>query len=350
MLVVGVTGIAGQAVAESFLKHGWSVTGLARRHVSGLNDIASVNVDLRDEDALKEALRDATPDAIVVTAWMRGSSEQENIEINSKILRNLFALLGSTSRVRHVALLTGTKHYVGAFGDYDSAVMAETPFREDSPRLPKPNFYYAQEDELFKASEKLGFTWTVHRSHTMFGFAAENIMNMVLTISVYANICKALSRPFKFPGSIEQWNFVVDVTDSNLAAEQIYWACTTPSAANQAYNVTNGDVFRWRWLWPQIADYFGLGWEGPSTNPDTLENQMAGVESAWQKIAIENHLVEPDVSKLASWWHTDSDLGRQIECLTDNTKAKQAGFLGFRNSAQSFFEKVEQYRAANIIP
>ena len=34
--------------------------------------------------------------------------------------------------------------------------MPETPFHEDEPRLPSPNFYYAQEDELFAAAERDG--------------------------------------------------------------------------------------------------------------------------------------------------------------------------------------------------
>jgi hypothetical protein len=31
------------------------------------------------------------------------------------------------------------------------------------------------------------------------------------------------------------------------------WAATDPRAANQAYNINNGDMFRWEEMWPALA-------------------------------------------------------------------------------------------------
>ena len=45
------------------------------------------------------------------------------------------------------------------------------------------------------------------------------------------------------------------------------------------------------------------------------------------------------MSRLASWWHTDGDLGRDMECLTDMNKSKKAGFLGFRSTPDSIASK-----------
>lgn len=349
-LVVGVTGIIGQTVAKQFLDQGWEVHGISRRHTSEIAGVKQISVDLLDADAVQAKLAGVQPDVVVITAWIRKETEAENIEVNSATLRNLFQGLEVDGGVRHVALLTGLKHYLGPFDDYATAVMAETPFHESEPRLPNPNFYYAQEDELFAASKKQGFTWSVHRAHTVFGFAVDNAMNMVLTLSVYATICKELGLPFIFPGSTEQWNGVIDVTDADLLGEQLIWACTHPEAENEAFNIANGDTFRWRWLWPQIAEHFGVEWEAPKSEINPLEKQMAGLEETWKKIAARKGLIEADVSKLASWWHTDSDLGRQIECFTDMNKSREAGFLNFRNTPKSFLEKVSRYRDAKIIP
>jgi nucleoside-diphosphate-sugar epimerase len=228
--------------------------------------------------------------------------------------------------------------------------MAETPFHETEQRLDYPNFYYAQEDELFAAAARTGIGWSVHRSHTVLGFAVGNAMNMVLTLSVYATLCKELGRPFIFPGSHMQWNGLTDVTDADLLAEQMIWAATHPEGKNQAFNTANGDVFRWRWLWPQLADFFGLPWEGVVGEPRTLVSQMAGMEDAWRAIAAKYGLVEPDLGRLASWWHSDADLGRTIEVLTDMTKSREAGFLGFRSTPKSFLAWIAQYRAARILP
>ena len=52
---------------------------------------------------------------------------------------------------------------------------------------------------------------------------------------------------------------------------------------------------------------------------------MAGMDGTWADIAAEHDLVEPDLGRVASWWHTDGDLGRDIEVLTDMNKSRTAG-------------------------
>src|SRR5262249_7521769 len=159
---------------------------------------------------------------------------------------------GRGGTVRHVALVTGLKHYLGPFEAY-AKVQPDTPFSEEAARLPYENFYYVQEDVLFAAAERDGFTWTVHRPHTLIGWALGNAMNMAVRLAVYAAICRETGRPFHFPGSREQWEAVTDVTDAGLLADHLVWAATTPAAADHALNVVNGDVFRWRRLWPKLA-------------------------------------------------------------------------------------------------
>lgn len=350
-LVVGATGIAGQTVSRQLVSAGWEVHGLARRGNSMPAGVIPIQVDLLDESATHAALAGLRPEIVIITAWIRKDTEAENIAVNSATLRSLFSALEPDGGVRHVALLTGLKHYLGPFEDYATGVKAETPFKESEPRLPSPNFYYAQEDELFAAAERMGFTWSVHRSHTVFGFAVDNAMNMVLTLSVYATICKELGQKFIYPGSVEQWNFITDVTDAELLGEQLVWASTHPEGENEAFNIANGDVFRWRWLWPQIAEHFGVEWEGPTGTPRTLVESMTDVApEVWKRIAEREGLAESDVSKLASWWHSDSDLGREIECVTDMTKSREAGFLNFRSTRTSFFDTVTRYREAKLLP
>jgi nucleoside-diphosphate-sugar epimerase len=350
-LIVGVTGISGQVIAKQLLKEGWDVYGLSRR-IEGLPaGVHHIKADLLDAEGVKTALAGLKPEIVFMTAWIKKDTEAENIEVNGATIRNLLAGLEPDGGVRHVALQTGLKHYLGPFDNYANAVMAETPFHEDEPRLDVPNFYYTQEDELFAAAKKQGFTWSVHRSHTIFGYAVDNAMNMVLTLSVYAEIQKALGKPFIYPGSTQSWNGVVDVTDADLLGEQLVWAATNPAGEDQAFNIANGDTFRWRWLWPQIAEHFGLDYEGPKAEHfQPLEEQMKDAAPVWEEIAKKHGLAVSDVTKLASWWHSDSDLGRQIECFTDMTKSREAGFLNFRSSPKSFFSNVQAYRDANILP
>ncbi|CAN5373284.1 SDR family oxidoreductase [soil metagenome] len=349
-LVVGATGIIGQTLSAQLVEQGWDTYGLSRSGAVTTPGVTSLTADLLDTDSLKTALAGTKPELVAITAWMRMGTEAENIEVNSATVRNLLAVLEAENSVTHVALLTGLKHYLGPFERYAVGVMADTPFHEEEPRLDSPNFYYAQEDELFAAAEKSGFGWSVHRSHTVFGFATGNAMNMVLTLSVYATLCKELGLPFIFPGSKMQWEGITDVTDSDLLAEQIIWAGTHPEGHDEAFNIANGDVFRWRWLWPQLAALFDVEWEGFVDAPRTLESRMSGMADAWRDIAAKYDLVEPDITRLASWWHSDSDLGREIEVLTDMTKSRKAGFLNFRSTPDSLRDKVDRYRAARIIP
>jgi nucleoside-diphosphate-sugar epimerase len=348
-LVVGVTGIVGQAVARRLLADGWEIYGLSRSG-SPVDGVTAVKADLGDPIGLARALDGVNPELVAITAWTRKDTEAENIAVNGGAVRNLLAALEQSKSVRHVALMTGLKHYLGPFEAYATGKMPDTPFHEEEPRLDAPNFYYAQEDELFSSAERNGFTWSVHRAHTVFGYATGNAMNMVATLCAYAAICRKRGLPFVFPGSETQWNGVTDVTDAELLAEQILWAASNDAGHDQAFNIANGDAFRWRWLWPQVANHFGLEWEGFSGEPRTLEKAMEGTEATWREIADEHGLVESDLSRVASWWHTDGDLGRNIEVLTDMNKSRKAGFTGTRDTRDSFFDYAERYRAARVTP
>ncbi|MCW4148041.1 SDR family oxidoreductase [Halomonas sp. 18H] len=346
-LVVGATGITGGNLASYLVASGWTVYGLSRRATqqSGVIPIAA---DLLDEPATEQALAGLPITHVFYCTWIRRDNEKANVEANSAMMRNLFEALDSDS-LQHASLVTGTKQYLGSFEAYGSGRI-ETPFRESEPRVPGDNFYYALEDVLFEAAERHGFAWNVHRPHTVIGYARGNAMNMGTTIAVYASICKATGRPFVFPGSQIQWNALTDMTDALVLARQMEWAVTTPGAANQAFNTVNGDVFRWRRMWREIGEYFGLDVANCPETPQPLDEQMADAESTWREIAKKHDLVEPDVDKLASWWHTDADLGRDQECVNDTSKARDFGFDHFRETRGAFFDLFDRLRAEKIIP
>ena len=348
-LVVGASGITGSAIVDQLAEAGWDVVALARRAGRSIAGVRWITADLRSAPDLNRVLAAETPDRVFFTAWSRQETEELNIEVNAGMVRDLLAALDH-SPVQHVALVTGLKHYLGPFESYGKGAMPDTPFREEAPRLDVPNFYYAQEDELFAAAARNGFTWSVHRSHTVIGHAVGNLMNMGLTLAAQASICKHLGIPFVFPGSETQWNGLTDMTDATILAEQMVWAASSPAGADQAFNIVNGDVFRWRTMWPIIAAYFGVEPEGFDAAPRPLETQMAGMENIWAEIAAKHDLVEPDLSRIASWWHTDADLGRDLEVLTDISKSRLAGFGAHHRTADSFAALFDRYRAERLIP
>lgn len=349
-LVVGATGIAGQALCEDLVARGWSVTGVSRRSAVTMPGVTPVLVDLTDPVAVTAALGEVRPTAVFFAVWMRMSSEAENIRVNAGIVRDVLAAVCPGGSVRHVSLMTGLKHYLGPFEAYAQGESRETPFHEYEPRLDLPNFYYAQEDEMWAAAETYGFTWSVHRSHTVIGFAVGNAMNMGMTLAVQASLCKELGRPFVFPGNDVQWNGLTDMTDADLLARQMVWTAETPGLPSQAYNTANGDVFRWKWMWPRIAELLGADPEGYAERPRPLEEQMVGMEGTWATIVEREGLAEPDLSRVASWWHSDADLNRPLECFTDMTNSRRYGFMDASVTLDSFAALFERLRRERIIP
>ena len=348
-LVVGVTGISGGNVARRLLADGWEVLGLCRRPHDLDDRITPLSADLEDLDAVATAVRGSAPTHVFHATWSRRPTEAENCDVNGRMLQNVLDAVSGEGTVRHVALVTGLKHYLGPFEAYAKA-QPDTPFSEDQPRLPYENFYYVQEDVLFEAADRDGFTWSVHRPHTLIGWALGNAMNMGVTLAVYAAICRETGRGFHFPGSREQWEAVTDVTDASLLADHLVWASTTPAAENQALNIVNGDVFRWRRMWPRLADALGVEAVGFDGEPAPLEQQMADAADVWPEIVRRHGLRDMNVETLASWWHTDADLGRTIETFTDMGRSRRLGFTGVRDTESSFTDLFGRLREERIVP
>ncbi|WP_269046691.1 NAD-dependent dehydratase [Paenarthrobacter sp. Z7-10] len=257
-------------------------------------------------------------------------TEAENITVNAAMVRKVLDTTAASGHLEHVALVTGLKHYLGPFEAYGTGATRDAPFHGDEPRLDAPNFYYAQEDELWQAADRHRFAWSVHRSHTMIGHAIGNAMNLV-------------------PGNEVQRNGVTDMTDSRLLARQMIWA-TNPGLPSQAYSTANGDVFRWRWMWPRIAQMLGVEPEGYAHRPRPLGEQMAGKADLWRQLVERESLVEPDLARVASWWHTDSDLNRPVECFTDMTRSRSAGFTDHADTLTSFATLFDILRNDRVIP
>jgi len=245
-LIAGASGIIGNSLARQLAANGWLVYGLARRPPDDLEGVSAVPADLLNPASLHAALHDLRPTHVFITTWMRQATEAGNIEVNGRMVRNLLDALSPAGSVQHVALVTGLKHYLGPFEAYGKGVLPATPFREEQPRLDIENFYYAQEDEVYAAAGRDGFGWSIHRPHTVIGYALGNAMNMGVTLAAYATICRETGRPFHFPGSAAQWNGLTDITDARQLARQLEWAATTVGAGCGDASPTGSGWSRWR--------------------------------------------------------------------------------------------------------
>ena len=77
---------------------------------------------------------------------------------------------------------------------------------------------------------------------------------------------------------------------------------------------------------------------------------MADCGPLWREIAAKHGLAEPELDRLASPWHTDLDLGRPLEVMTDMANSRRRGFTGYRATEDSFLDLFAQLRADRLIP
>ena len=82
----------------------------------------------------------------------------------------------------------------------------------------------------------------------------------------------------------------------------------------------------------------------------SLEAEMAGQEQAWREIVAKHDLRPTELNEIASWWHTDGDLGRRVATFADMTKSRDRGFTAYQDSVRSFTDAFDRLRAAKVLP
>ena len=83
-------------------------------------------------------------------------------------------------------------------------------------------------------------------TETVCGFALGNPMNIATVIATYAAITKEFGLPLRFPGKPGAYRAIYQATDADLLARAMVFCATDARAANDVFNITNGDFFRWR--------------------------------------------------------------------------------------------------------
>ena len=361
-LVIGVTGIVGNSLAEilplSDTPGGpWKVYGVARRPRPNWNKnyhVEYIQCDVFDTKETQTKLSQLTDVThIFYVTWASRPTEAQNCETNGTMFRNVLqAVIPHTPNLKHICLQTGTKHYLGPFETFGKIEHHIPPFTEDMPRLNVSSFYYTQEDILFdEVKNKDGLTWSVHRPTTIFGFSPYSLMNIIGMFCVYAAICKYEGLTLKFPGNKDAWEYYyVTSSDADLIAEQQIWAVVDPNARNEAFNCNNGDVFKWKDLWKVLAEQYGIEnygfMEGERV---TLVDLMKDKSLVWDEIVRENQLQPTKLEEVGVWWFADMML-KGGDFVDSMNKSKEHGFLGFRNSKDSMITWINKMKTYKIVP
>lgn len=356
IVVAGATGLVGNAALRHFCASDrCEVVALSRRKPRDLHGARHVPVDLTsDADCRRAAaeLRGATH--LIYAALYEapqlvdGWRDAQQIRINDQMLRNLMGALEPVApELRHVALLQGTK----AYGVHVRPLTV--PAREGrSEMYEQPNFYWAQEDFLRELQTGKAWHWTILRPVLIVGLAMGGAMDLIPPLGVYAAMLREQGRPLDYPGGAPRVSQAVDV---DLLAGAIAWSGEAKVARNEAFNVTNGDVFTWENIWPAVAD--ALEMKPGKAVPLSLAKASAEWAEPWDAIRRKDNLLSPGLADFVglSFQYADYSLryGHAESgppSIVSTVKINRAGFTEMMDTEDMFRKWFRQAKAERLLP
>lgn len=345
-LIAGATGAVALRLTEMLAaREDWQVVGLCRRPPAEPQGVRWIAVDLLDDAQTRAKLADCreVTHAFYAARGPHGESGQEPVAENLAMLRNVVdAVDRAAPGLRHVHLVEGGKYYGQHLGPY------KTPTREDDPRHMPPDFYYDQEDWLVARAAERPWSWSATRPNVICDFSPGRARNMVSIIAAWGTLCRAQGLALDFPGKPGNYTALTEVTEARHLARAMLWMASEPRCADQAFNLTNGDLFRWANLWPRFAEYFGVPLGG--VRPLRLADWMAGMDPVWQRIVAKHGLRPTRLEDLALWGFADFVWGQEHDVVSDTTKLLRYGFHETVNSEAMFLGFFDDYRRAGLIP
>jgi nucleoside-diphosphate-sugar epimerase len=344
-LIAGATGVVGRNLLE-FLSDldDWDVISVSRRSPDVNSTYRHIAVDLMNPDDCREKLAGtAEVTHVFYAAYAERPTLHEAVAPNLGMLVNLVdALEPVAPGLRHVHFTHGSKWYGNHLGPF------KTPAKESDPRHMPPNFYYDQHRFIIDRQRGKNWTWSSARPHGVCGFAVGNPMNLVMVVAVYATISKALGLPLRHPGTRANAHALYQVTDSRLLSRASVWMATGDRCANEAFNITNGDIFRWEDMWPAFANYFEM--ETAPPQKITLTEMMADKGPLWGELVDTYGLQQIPYAQLVGWEYGDFVFTPEFDIISSMTKARQFGFFDVLDSEEMFLRQFDELRARKVIP
>ncbi|RFM28456.1 SDR family oxidoreductase [Deminuibacter soli] len=344
-LVAGANGVIGRNLIQHLQALGnWEIIGLSRRGGEPAPRTSYIAVDLldkKDTAAKLSSLSNITH--LFYTAYQDKPSWTELVAPNVTMLTNVVeATEAASAQLQHISLMQGYKVYGAHLGPF------KTPAHESDAGHMPPEFNVDQQAYLEKAQQGKSWNWSAIRPSVVGGFALGNPMNLVMSIAVYATISKELGLPLRFPGKPGAYDKLLEMTDADLLAKATVWAADSAHAANQAFNINNGDLFRWSELWPEIARYFELETAPPL--PMQLNTIMADKAALWQQVTAKYNLQPIPYNELSAWGFADFVFSWDYDMFADGSKARRAGFHEYVETKAMFFNLFDDLRRRKIIP
>jgi nucleoside-diphosphate-sugar epimerase len=356
VVVAGATGLVGNAALRHFgAVGGADVMALSRRKPRDLHGARHVGLDLTNAAqcaAVADELKGTThliyaalyEEPNLVDGWR----EQKQITINDHMLRNLMgALEPVSSDLRHVALLQGTK----AYGVHVRPLTV--PAREGrSEMYEQPNFYWAQENFLRELQRGKAWHFSILRPVLIVGLAMGGAMDLIPPLGVYAAMLREQGRDLDFPGGAAR---VAQAVDVDLLARAIVWSGEAESARNEAFNVTNGDVFTWENVWPAISDALGMKPGKPVAL--SMAKEFPNWIEPWETLRRRHNLKSPSLREFVGLSFQYADYSMRYghaesgpPSIVSTVKINRAGFTEMMDTEDMFRKWFALARQQRLLP
>jgi nucleoside-diphosphate-sugar epimerase len=356
VVVAGATGLVGNAALRHFgALPSCDVVALARRKPRELYGARHVPIDLGDPaQCLRVAAELQGTTHLIYAALYEASNlvdgwrDPNQIRTNDLMLRNLMAALEPVApQLKHVALLQGTK----AYGVHVRPLTV--PAREGrSEMYEQPNFYWAQENFLRELQQGKAWHWSILRPVLIVGLAMGGAMDLIPPLGVYAATLREQGRPLDYPGGAARVSQAVDV---DLLARAIAWSGEAVAARNEAFNVTNGDVFTWENVWPAIAD--ALGMKPGTAVPLSLASEYPNWIEPWDRLRRQHDLLAPGLAAFVGLSFQYADYSMRFghvesgpPSFVSTVKINRAGFTEMMDTEDMFRKWFGHARASRLLP
>ena len=356
VLVAGASGLVGNAVLRAYADNAdVKVTALSRRRPQ-LYGARFLELDLMDAAACAGELASFSDVTHLVYAALyekddlaAGWQAEDQIARNDAMLRHLFEPLTASARgLKHVCLLQGTK----AYGAHVRRI--PVPAREDRDELKsQANFYWNQEGYLRGKQKDARWELTIIRPQIVFGDTVGAAMNPIAAIGLYGALLKDAGEPLHYPGSGP--DTVFEAADAELVGRAIRWSGTIGQGRDQSFNVTNGDVFVWRQVWPAIAD--ALGMKVGEDRPQQLARLLPSRSQDWDDVRRRYRLAAPAMMEFASKSLAYADLlmhwpddAHGLPAIVSTVRLRRAGFSEVMDSEDMLRASIMRMQAQQLLP
>src|ERR1700682_155214 len=326
ILLVGPCGVLGTVVIDAVAENPkWGITTAARRPPPAYRAQAApphISVDLMDRESTTNAFSSLdNVTVLVLPAYVEKPTMAETVEPNARMLKNtLDGLAARSAPLQRIMLARGAKWYGFSLGGVKAR----------------------------EGAAKTRSRWNGLRPHLVMGRSISSPMTLVTSLATYAAMSCELGLPLRFPGTKEGWNTLQETTDAELFGRATLWALGEDKARNEIFNVSNGDVYRWRQLWNELAAFYDL----PIAEPLAMStvSEMSEKAPLWDSMVARYGLHATPYHQIANWAFVDWMLNFREETILSTIKIRQAGFADFIHTHQSFRRQLTRLRDLRIIP